>query len=80
MKSFEILETKLNNIDINELNTKITRFGLDLSNNELRNKITKIIQNLNNIKDYYKENSVKEAVEHNKFKPIDNILNIFLKI
>ena len=79
MKSFEILETKLNNIDINELNTKINRFGLDLSNNELRNKITKIIQNLNNIKDYYKENSVKEAVEHNKFKPIDNILNIFFK-
>ena len=79
MNSFEILETKLNNIDINDLNTKITLSGLDLSNNDLKNKITKIIQNLNNIKNYYKENSVKETVDHNKFKPIDNILNIFFK-
>ncbi len=79
MNSFEILKMKLNNIDINKLNNEINNSGLNLSQEELKKKITKIIQNLSNIKKDYNKSSEGEIVEHNNFKPIDNILNKFFK-
>ena len=78
-QSFSILENDLKNIDIDELNKKITVYGLSFSKTELKAKIDKIILNLENIKKNYLSNINEDILAHNKFKPIDNIFERFNK-
>ena len=74
---FSELEKNLNTIDINNFYDEISLLGIDLSKNKIKNKISKIKKNLNNIKTYYVNSIDKEIIEHNQFKPIDNILTEF---
>ena len=78
-QSFGLLENKLKEIDIKDLNKKITTHGLALSDKKLKLKIDKIIYNLNNLKTNYENNVNDEKITHNKFKPIKNILDRFNK-
>ena len=62
---------------MDELNKQITIYGLSLSKTDLKAKIDKIISNLKNIKKNYLNNLNDDILSHNKFKPIDNILETF---
>ena len=76
-QSFNVLENNLKKIDLDELNKQITIYGLSLSKTDLKAKIDKIISNLKNIKKNYLNNLNDDILSHNKFKPIDNILETF---
>ena len=76
-QSFNVLENNLKKIDLDELNKQITIYGLSLSKPDLKAKIDKIISNLKNIKKNYLNNLNDDILSHNKFKPIDNILETF---
>ena len=78
-QSFGILENNLKNIDLDELNKKITVYGLSFSKAELKAKIDKIILNLKNNKKNYLSNINEDILAHNKFRPIDNIFERFNK-
>jgi inorganic pyrophosphatase len=73
-QSFRELEKNLKDIDVQNLNNKISIHGLDLTEVELKNKVNKIIDNLKKIQISYFETVNDEIITHNKFKPIENIL------
>ena len=75
-KSFDLLEKKLGDLDLNKIHNNILLSGITLTKADLYSKINKILFNLNLIKENYL-NLDKDLVEHNKFKPINNILNRF---
>ena len=78
-QSFSILENKLKLINVNKLNRQITTYGLSFSEAELKTKIDKIISNLKNVKENYLNNINVDMIAHNKFRPIENILQRFNK-
>ena len=77
MDSFETLKDKIANIDIEKLKNKTDISGLDLSRSQLKEKINKIQKNLEKIQDKFNNKDDKNLVEHNKFRPINNILDKF---
>ena len=78
-KAFDILETRLKNLNLVEINANLNLQGLNLSQSQVSFKIEKIIYNLNLIKKNYQDTNSKELIEFNKFKPFDNILTKFNK-
>ena len=75
--AFNILETKLNNLDLDKINDRLNISGAVLSKDDLKNKINKVISNLSVIKKAYLGID-QELVNHNELKSIDNeILNKF---
>ena len=75
--AFNILETKLNNLDLDKINDRLKISGAVLSKDDLKNKINKVISNLSVIKKAYLGID-QELVNHNELKSIDNeILNKF---
>ena len=78
-ESFAILENKLKEIDLDNLYYQIKLSGTELTKADLKNKLNKIINNLEQVKNNYFLNISGEKVEHNYFKPIDNILFSFNK-
>jgi len=78
-KAFDILESKLKNLNLVEMNENLNLQGINLSLPQVNFKIEKIIYNLNLIKKNYQETNSKELIEFNKFKPFDNILTKFNK-
>ena len=77
LESFSLIENQLLNIDTNKFHEQLRVSGLDFSKEEVKNKINKILLNLNKIKEDYIKSSEVAVIEHNKFKPIDNILEKF---
>ena len=75
-QSFDSLEKKLDNLNLNKIHNNMLLSGINLSKDDLNSKINKILFNLNLIKENYL-NLDKDLVEHNKFKPINNILSRF---
>ena len=63
---------------MSELNKQITILNL-FSEPELKAKIDKIISNLRNIKKNYLKNVNDEIIAHNKFRPVENILESLQK-
>ena len=77
MESFELIEKKLSIVDLDRFYNQMNVSGLNLSKDEVKAKIEKIKTNLSKIKEDYIKSSKAEVIEHNKFKPIDNILGKF---
>ena len=77
MNSFEILKEKISNIDIQKLKSDTDISGLDLTSSQLKAKIGKIEKNLNKIEEKFQNIDDENMVEHNKFRPIKNILDKF---
>jgi hypothetical protein len=73
IKTFDILENKLKNLDLAKLHKNINFFGANMSHEDLNAKINRILHNLTVVEKKYL-NVNKELIEENKFKPIDNIL------
>ncbi len=76
-KSFQNLESELFNINIGKLKNNLDIDGLNLSTKEVEKKIEKIENNLENLKKTYFSNLDKNILDHNKVKPINNILEKF---
>ena len=74
--SFPSLKNKLINLNIDSLRDKFKLSGLRLSENDIRDKIQKIIKNINQLEKNY-NNLDKKLIEHNKFKTIEKIPNNF---
>ncbi len=77
--AFEHLETKLLNLDINNLKTNINRAGLEESNDYIESKINKILLNLEKIKNNYLGITDKKIIKHNYFTPLKGIMSRFNK-
>ncbi len=77
LESFELIEKKLSIVDLDRFYNQMNVSGLNLSKDEVKAKIEKIKTNLGKIKEDYIKSSKAEVIEHNKFKPIDNILGKF---
>ena len=77
LSSFGILEEKLLDLNLKKISTNISNSGLKMTEKEVSDKIKKILKNLNVIKINYLNIDNKTLLEHNKFKPIDNILDKF---
>ena len=75
--AFTELEKKLKKLNLDIFHKKINRAGLNLTKKDLEAKINKILKNLSVIKNNYLTTNEKELIEHNKFKPIDNIFARF---
>ena len=76
-EAFDELENQLMALDLSKVNKNINLSGINMSEEDLTLKINKILKNLNIIKKNYLNIDNKDLVEHNKFKPIDNILDKF---
>ncbi len=79
IESFDILEKNLKNLNIDKFHSKIKSSGLEISKENIKKKINKIIHNLNRIKDIYFKSNNKDLVAHNNFKPIEKIFERFNK-
>ena len=77
-KSFIRLEQKLNSVDVEKLYENLLIGGIDLSRQEIKSKLKKISSNLKIIKETYSTKIEKEKIEHNYFKPLDNIKEKFI--
>ncbi len=76
-KAFERLENQLMALDLQEVKRNINLSGTKMSEEDLTLKINKILKNLSIIKNNYLNIDNQELVEHNKFKPINDILDKF---
>ena len=74
--SFPSLKNKLKNLDEKSLKNKLVLSGLQINKNDIRNKIQKIIKNINQLEKNYSSLD-KKIIEHNKFKTIEKIPNNF---
>ena len=77
LKAFSTLEQNLLNIDIKNMSENIINSGITMSEKEVSEKIKKILNNLNVIKINYLNIDNEDLLEHNKFKPLDNLLKRF---
>ena len=75
--SFELLENKLKNLNIVDFYNQVRISGLDLDKKTVQKKINKILENLNKIEIDYLDENKKNLIEHNRFKPMNNILEKF---
>ena len=71
MNAFIELNQLLNNIEITELNQKMRFRGLKLTNNQLKEKINKIEENLSNLKNIYMATD-QEIIVYNNNNIIDD--------
>jgi hypothetical protein len=78
-ESFENLDNKLANLDLEELYNYANNNGLTLSKIKIKKKINKIRRNLKIIKKNFKKNIDQEKVRHNNYKYKKNILKEFNK-
>ena len=78
-ESFENLDNKLANLDLEELYNYANNNGLTLSKIKIKKKINKIRRNLKIIKKNFKKNIDQEKVKHNNYKYKKNILKEFNK-
>jgi len=76
--AFVVLEKKIKNLDLNKIHIKLLQSGINLTKEDLDKKINKILLNLVKIKKVYL-NVDKEALEHNKFKPMEDVFSVFHK-
>ena len=76
-QSFEPLEDKIKNLNLVKFKEDLKLGGLHLTKEEINFKFNKILKNLDIIKNNYLNHLQKETIEHNKFTPIDNILEEF---
>ena len=77
-KSFIRLEQKLDSVDVEKLYENLLIGGIDLSRQEIKNKLKKISSNLEIIKETYFTKIEKEKIEHNSFKSLNNIKGKFI--
>ena len=77
-KAFTELEKKLKNLNLNQIYTNLIQSGIDLTKEDLNNKVSKILLNLITLKESYL-NIEEEVLEYNKFKPINDVLFTFYK-
>lgn len=77
LSSFGTLEDKLLNLNLKKISVNISNSGIKMSEKEVSEKIKKILNNLNVIKINYLNIDNNALLEHNKFKPIDNLLDRF---
>ncbi len=75
--AFEDLREKLKNTDKKNIQNNINYSGVEMSYDLVSKKIERIIHNLNKIEKVYNNIDDNDLLEHNKFKPIDNLLNKF---
>ena len=78
-KAFDVIEYKLKNLNLKKFYKKINLSGANITELDLQQKINKINENLNRIKNNYSNPENKEIIEYNKFKPIEGILDRFSK-
>ena len=78
LNSFTSLKNKLKKLDLNYLEKKFQLSGIQITEQEILNKINKIIKNINQLEINYK-NLDENLVEHNKFKSIEKLSNNFYK-
>ena len=78
-KAFDELENQLIALDLHEVKKNINLSGVNMSEEDLTLKINKILKNSRIVKNNYLNIDNQELVEHNKFKPINNILDKFNK-
>ena len=76
--AFVVLEKKIKDLDLNKIHIKLLQSGINLTKKDLDKKINKILSNLVKIKKVYL-NIDKEALEHNKFKPMEDVFSVFHK-
>ena len=79
-ESFDLLKSKIINLDRNKFKEDLISGGLYLTKDEVDFKFNKIFQNLDKIKNNYINHAKKESIEHNKFTPIDDILSKFNEV
>lgn len=72
--AFSSLKEKLMILDANKLSKKITLSGIKMSPKKIKLKLDKIVKNLNKIEKNYLNYIDNDLIEHNTFKPIDNVL------
>lgn len=76
-ESFEQLENKLKNINIEELYNQVQASGLDKDKIYLEKKIDKILVNLSLIKENYFNNLKEDLRIHNKYRETKDITKLF---
>ncbi len=77
LKSFDLLEKKIEEINIKNFKRDLESSGIIISDSKIENKLFKIKKNLNLLKDNYKNYANKEDIIYNQFKPIENISEVF---
>ena len=77
-KAFDELETKLANLNLKNFLIKINLSGADETEAALQEKMNEVFYHFNRIKNNYLSVS-NEVIEHNKFKPMNNLLDGFTK-
>ena len=74
---FADLRKKLKKIDITKFSNQINLSGINLSEEEIKIKVSKILKNLERIESTFKKSIDEDSLKHNKYRPIENILNTF---
>ena len=77
--SYDLLNDKLSNINLDILHAQILSSGLNLSKENLKIKVDKIQKNLEKIKLNYDQDLKNKIISYSNFKPINNILDKFNK-
>ena len=77
ISAFGFLEEKLLNLNLKNISDNIDNSGINMTKKEVSEKVKKILNNLNVIKINYLNIDNQALLEHNKFKPIDNLLDRF---
>lgn len=78
-KAFNALEIKISNLNQKQILENLSLSGLDFTDDQLKKKISKILSNLNKLKENYLNHTTQIMVEHNETKLLDNILQKFHK-
>ena len=77
--SFENLEKKISEVNIDEFYKALKSSGLLLDKNLINLKLNKILSNLKNLQKNYLNQIDNNLIEHNKYKRLDDILLKFHK-
>ena len=77
LSAFIALENKLLNLDLKRISKNLKNAGILMSEKDVSFKIKKILNNLNVIKINYLNIDNEDLLEHNKFKPLDDLLSRF---
>ena len=78
-EAFSVLEENLMNINLKDFIENLSYNGIYISEGKLRSKFDTIISNSKFIKKNYEDLVTQDEIEHNKFKNIKNISDIYFE-
>lgn len=79
INSIELLEDKIKKVNIKIFKENLHSSGITTSEDNIKNKFNKILENLEILKNSYEKFVKEEDIDYNKFKPIENLYDVFYK-